>query len=63
EANFKTFLAEAGYKPGEILPLMRLALAGTMQGPGVFEMVELLGRENVILRMNNAVQAFNKIIK
>lgn len=62
ESNFKQFLTQAELKPGEIMPLMRLALAGTMQGPGVFEMVELLGREDVLLRMNNATLAFNKII-
>jgi hypothetical protein len=34
-------------KFGDVLPLLRLALSGTMKGPGVFEMMELIGKEYV----------------
>lgn len=61
EASVKTWMQEQQVKPGEILPLMRLALAGTMQGPGVFEMIELLGMQRTILRMELALSVFNGI--
>ncbi len=62
ESKFKDHLNESGIKPGEILPLMRLALAGTMQGPGVFEMIELLGKDDSIERMHKATSVFNESI-
>lgn len=60
EDSFKSFLQESSIKPGEMLPLLRLALAGTMQGPGVFEMMELLGKSESISRINKATLVFNK---
>lgn len=62
EHDFKTYLQDVGFKIGEIMPLMRLSLAGTMQGPGVFEMIELLGQATSVSRMKNAVEIFNKTI-
>lgn len=53
EEVFKAFVAEQGVKPGEMLPLLRLALAGTMKGPGVFELAATLGKEETLLRLNN----------
>ncbi len=61
ELIVKTWMQDHQVKPGEILPLMRLALAGTMQGPGVFEMIELLGMSRTILRMELALTIFNGI--
>lgn len=36
---------------GDVLPLLRLGLSGTMRGPDVFEMIVLLGKEEVDARM------------
>jgi glutamyl-tRNA synthetase len=62
EEAVKAFMAEQGKKPGEIMPILRLALAGTMQGPGVFEMMELLGREATLGRMARAFDYFDSQI-
>lgn len=51
EEAVKGFIQEKGLKPGDLLPLLRLALAGTMKGPAVFEMAELLGREETVGRL------------
>lgn len=59
EESVKAFMAEQGKKPGEIMPILRLALAGTMQGPGVFEMMELLGRERTLERLAEAFDYFD----
>ncbi|MBL7806228.1 MAG: glutamate--tRNA ligase [Saprospiraceae bacterium] len=51
EESVKLFIQEKQLKPGDILPLLRIALAGTMKGPAVFEMAELLGREETVTRL------------
>jgi glutamyl-tRNA synthetase len=43
EATVKQYLTEASLKPGDVLPLLRIALAGTMKGPAVFDMARVLG--------------------
>jgi glutamyl-tRNA synthetase len=45
------FIADNNLKFGDVLPVLRLALSGTMKGPGVFEMMEVLGKEEVELRL------------
>ncbi|MCC7464936.1 MAG: glutamate--tRNA ligase [Saprospiraceae bacterium] len=51
EDAIKQFMQEKQLKPGDILPLLRIALAGTMKGPAVFEMAEILGREATVARL------------
>ena len=46
---------------GNVLPFLRIGLAGTMKGPGVFEMMALLGKEEVSSRMKLAFDAFDAI--
>ena len=47
QQTVELFINETGLKFGDVLPLMRLALSGTMKGPGVFEMMELIGKDYV----------------
>lgn len=51
EEAVKTYMQEKNLKPGEILPLLRIALVGTMKGPAVFETAEVLGREETVARL------------
>lgn len=44
EAYAKEHLTRIGLKPGEVFPLFRLALAGSLQGPTVFQMLNVLKR-------------------
>jgi glutamyl-tRNA synthetase len=53
------FMTDRGLKPGEVFPLLRIALAGTMQGPALFEMMALLGKNTVLERLERAFQLFN----
>ncbi len=55
EEAVKAFIQEKGLKPGEILPLLRIALVGTMKGPAVFETAEVLGREETVARLKGLV--------
>ncbi len=57
EQEVKDLLAAENLGPGNIFPLLRLAMAGTLKGPGLFEIIELLGEQEFSERM----QAFYKI--
>ncbi len=61
ETAVKNFINDNGLKMGQIFPLLRIALAGTMKGPDVFKMIELLGKEETIKRLNQATDYFDKI--
>ena len=55
EETVKQFIQTSGLKPGEVLPLLRIALAGTMKGPAVFDMAAALGREETLRRLKTFV--------
>jgi glutamyl-tRNA synthetase len=61
EHAVKEWINENGLKMGEVLPLLRIALAGTMQGPAVFDMAALLGKEEVSKRLGIAYDYFDKL--
>jgi glutamyl-tRNA synthetase len=50
-----------GLKFGDVLPIVRVGMCGTMKGPDIFETMALLGKETVVERMNTAYQAFDQI--
>jgi glutamyl-tRNA synthetase len=52
-------LAESrGVKAGVLIHPTRVAVVGRAESPGIFEVLELLGRERVLARMTRALQAF-----
>lgn len=51
EKTVKSFMEDHGLKFGDVLPILRIALAGTMKGPAVFDMMALLGKEEVKKRL------------
>lgn len=51
EAAFNEVLQEKGMKVGQVMPLYRLFVAGRMQGPGMFDVSVLLGKDEVITRL------------
>lgn len=53
-----TYMETNDLKPGQLLPLLRLGLAGNMKGPGVFAMMEILGREESLERLRKVVGFF-----
>lgn len=59
EAHFKNFIAEKQVKIGEVMPLLRIALAGTMQGPPVFDIMQLFGKEKALSRIAKAADLFD----
>lgn len=58
ENNFKEIAATNQIKPGEVLLAFRIMLVGGKFGPGVFDIAEILGKEETIRRIKKALAAF-----
>jgi len=56
EAAFNQVLQNQGLKVGQVMPIYRLFVAGRMQGPGMFDVSTLLGKEEVIARLKAGLQ-------
>jgi glutamyl-tRNA synthetase len=62
DALYHDHAAQTGISIGELVHPTRLAVSGVSFGPGLFEMMELLGKETVLRRMKKAVEAINKAV-
>lgn len=58
ENNFKEMAAANQIKPGEVLLPFRIMLVGGKFGPHVFDIAALLGKEETIHRIKNALSLF-----
>lgn len=56
ETYFKSKAAEHKLKPGDVLLPLRVMLVGGKFGPGVFDIAELIGKEETILRIKNVLK-------
>jgi len=61
EKSVKDFATSNTIKIGELMPVLRLALAGTMQGPPVFDMMNLLGKEKSVTRIKKSLDYFDSL--
>lgn len=59
EASFKALAETNGLKPGEVMLPLRIALVGGKFGPGVFDIVKLLGKEETQSRIAKGIAEFN----
>ncbi len=59
ETAVKQFFIDQGVKPGNLLPLLRIALAGTTKGPAIFDMAVALGQVETVRRLRVALGVFN----
>ena len=55
EAAVKRFISEKGLNFGKVLPLLRIATSGSMQGPDLFPSLELLGCKIVVERLKKLI--------
>ena len=53
---FHAYAEEKGLKMGKVMPPVRAAVAGTMESPDLPEMLEALGRERVLTRVEKAAR-------
>ena len=56
EETFKAYLEEKEYGFGKVGPVFRLALSGKGMGPSLFEICDILGKEEVCLRIENVLK-------
>lgn len=56
ESVFKATAEKLGMGPGQVMQLFRVCLSGVGGGPMLFEMVELLGKEEVVKRLETALE-------
>ena len=56
EDAFKTLVAEEGIKMGQLAQPVRVALTGRTASPGLFEVMEVLGRNRTLLRLRRGIE-------
>jgi glutamyl-tRNA synthetase len=59
ELIFKDTAAATGINPGSVMQLFRVVISGLAGGPALFEVVSLLGKDEVGKRLNIAVEKFH----
>ena len=57
EASVKAYIEDADIKMGEVAQPLRAALTGTTASPGIFEVLAVLGREEVLGRIGDVLGA------
>ena len=60
EKVFNTVMVKTGLKLGKIAQPVRVALTGRTASPGIFEIIAIIGKERVILRLKKAIQFIEK---
>jgi glutamyl-tRNA synthetase len=56
EECIRQYSEELGIKPSKLIHPTRLAVSGKQVGPGLFEMMEVLGKEAVVRRLRHAAK-------
>ncbi len=58
EPAIRTLAEACGVKAGVLIHPTRVAVVGRADSPGIFEVLELLGRDRALARMDHALRAF-----
>jgi glutamyl-tRNA synthetase len=56
EETFKKLVEEEGWKMGQLAQPVRVALTGRSASPGLFEVMEVLGRDRTLLRLRKGLE-------
>jgi glutamyl-tRNA synthetase len=56
EESFKNLVEEEGIKMGQLAQPVRVALTGRTASPGLFEVMEVLGRERTLIRLQEGIE-------
>lgn len=57
------WVAEKGYHLGNVMNAFRLTLVGECKGPHIFDITELLGKEETIRRIEKGIESINTLPK
>jgi glutamyl-tRNA synthetase len=63
EATVRAQAEAAGVKLGQLAQPLRAALTGSSASPGIFEVMAVLGREEVLARLGDAVERSNAAVQ
>ncbi|KOS07053.1 glutamyl-tRNA synthetase [Flavobacterium akiainvivens] len=56
ESVVKAWIEQKGLGMGKVMPPLRLALVGDLKGPHLFDIIEIIGKEETIGRINKAAE-------
>lgn len=62
EKIFRVYAEENQIKASELIHPTRLAISGMTLGPGLFDLIAVLGKETVVRRMHYVVEHFDQIV-
>ena len=60
EALYRDLAAKSGISSGKLIHSTRLAVSGISFGPGLFELMQTLGKETVLRRIERAIEFISK---
>ena len=60
ESTFRAYVSEKELGLGKIIMPVRLAVCGTLNGPSIFDIMELVGKETCIRRLGTALERLPK---
>jgi len=60
EATLRGLAEEGGIRAAKLIHAVRLALTGFTVGPSLFELMEVLGRERIVRRLEKAISTLSK---
>ena len=56
EANVKAWITSKEIGFGKVMQPLRLSLVGALKGPHLFDIMEMIGKDETLLRMHNAIE-------
>ena len=56
EANVKAWITSKEIGFGKVMQPLRLSLVGALKGPNLFDIMEMIGKDETLLRMHNAIE-------
>jgi glutamyl-tRNA synthetase len=60
EAALRSVVEQSGDKPGKVFQPLRVAISGSTVSPGIFESVAVLGRDETLARVDEALERANE---
>lgn len=61
EPPIRNYLVESGLKPGQVYGLLREAVTGQRDSPPLFECIEIIGKDKVLERLQNAIDILERL--
>ena len=56
ETNIKSWITEEGIGMGKVMQPLRLCIVGALKGPDLFQIIELIGKEEAVKRISTAIE-------